>query len=664
MEALEKLDRVVQERRFVYPFAAIVGQEKAKLALLAVAVNPAIGGVLLVGDKGTGKSTMVRALADLLPEIEVSEGCPFNCNPRNPAEMCDECYRKYLSGSLKVALRKMRVVDLPLSITVDRLVGTLDIKRALTEGVRALQPGLLAEANRNILYIDEVNLLDDYVADVLLDAAAMGWNIVEREGVSVRHPARFILIGSMNPEEGELRPQILDRFGLYVKVEVSMDPEERAEIVRRVEEFLRDPMAFYKKWEPEQQKLREAIKRAREIINDVVIDDDLIKLITKTVVELGIRTHRAEIVVVRTAKALAALEGRTRVTMEDVKKALELALPHRLKSKPFEPPRPPPQMSQRDQQPPEGQSQTPPPQPPGGQDMQNRQPPKGGKEPSGGGAKGEDRQIQAPAKPREETFKAEDVNAEIAALFHRLRDVGSGLRGARRSLVTSIGHPHGVHISYIPPRRAEDLVDVDLTATIVAAALNNPAVPLKVAEEDFRVRVRRKRAPLLRVVLLDSSGSMAVEKRIAVAKGLVSKLAESSYVNREYISLVVFRRFGAEVLVPPSRRYEEVIAALDHVPTGGRTPLPHALLQLYNLARAFKVKFRDGKVVGILITDGKGNVPLRSSVEEDVVNLSSALKRAGVEIEIYDTRPRTAIDPAPSYIELIAELANARVFRV
>jgi len=664
MEALEKLDRVVQERRFVYPFAAIVGQEKAKLALLAVAVNPAIGGVLLVGDKGTGKSTMVRALADLLPEIEVSEGCPFNCNPRNPAEMCDECYRKYLSGTLKITLRKMRVVDLPLSITVDRLVGTLDIKRALTEGVRALQPGLLAEANRNILYIDEVNLLDDYVADVLLDAAAMGWNIVEREGVSVRHPARFILIGSMNPEEGELRPQILDRFGLYVKVEVSMDPEERAEIVRRVEEFLRDPIAFYKKWEPEQQKLREAIKRAREIINDVVIDDDLIKLIAKTVVELGIRTHRAEIVVVRTAKALAALEGRTKVTMEDVKKALELALPHRLKSKPFEPPRPPPQMSQRDQQPPEGQSQTPPPQPPGGQDMQNRQPPKGDKEQSSGGAKGEDRQVQAPAKPREETFKAEDVNAEVAALFHRLRDVGSGLRGARRSLVTSIGHPHGVHISYIPPRRAEDLVDVDLTATIVAAALNNPAVPLKVAEEDFRVRVRRKRAPLLRVVLLDSSGSMAVEKRVAVAKGLVSKLAESSYVNREYISLVVFRRFGAEVLVPPSRRYEEVIAALDHVPTGGRTPLPHALLQLYNLARAFKVKFRDGKVVGILITDGKGNVPLRSSVEEDVVNLSSALKRAGVEIEIYDTRPRMAIDPAPSYIELIAELTNARVFRI
>jgi len=660
MGALEKLDRVVQERRVVYPFAAIVGQEKAKLALLAVAVNPAIGGVLLVGDKGTGKSTMVRALADLLPEIEVSEGCPFNCNPRNPAEMCDECYRKYLSGSLKITLRKMRVVDLPLSITVDRLVGTLDIKRALTEGVRALQPGLLAEANRNILYIDEVNLLDDYVADVLLDAAAMGWNIVEREGVSVRHPARFILIGSMNPEEGELRPQILDRFGLYVKVEASMDPEERAEIVGRVEKFLRDPIAFYKKWEPEQQKLREAIKRAREIINDVIIDDDLVKLIAKTMVELGIRTHRAEIVIVRTAKALAALEGRTRVTMEDVKKAMELALPHRLKSKPFEPPRPPPQMSQRDQQPPEGQSRT----SPSGQNTQNRQLSKGDKEPSGGGAKGEDRQIHAPAKPREEKFKAEDVNVEIATLFHRFRDMGGGLRGARRSLVTSIGHLHGVHISYIPPRRAEDLIDVDLTATIVTAALNNPALPLKVTEEDFRVRVRRRRAPLLRVVLLDSSGSMAVEKRIAVAKGLVSKLAESSYVNREYISLVVFRQFDAEVLVPPSRRYEEVIATLDHVPTGGRTPLPHALLQLYNLARAFKVKFRDGKVVGILITDGKGNVPLRSSVEEDVVNLSSALKRDGVEIEIYDTRPRMTIDPAPSYIELIAELTNARVFRV
>jgi protoporphyrin IX magnesium-chelatase (EC 6.6.1.1) len=311
--------------RPVFPFPAIVGLDDAKLALMIAAVNPAVGGVLLRGDKGTGKTTLVRSFADVLPEEDYVAGCPFNCHPEDPRLMCDACFERWSRGEqLPRVRRKMKVVNLPLSITVDRLVGTLDIKRAITEGIRALQPGLLAETNRNILYIDEVNLLDDYIIDILLDAAAYGWNIVEREGVSVKHPSRFILVGSMNPEEGGLRPQLLDRFGLVVDIEAPKDPEVRAEIVRRVEEYEEDPFVFYEMWRPEIERLRQTIIKAREDLPKVEVPEDLLKLLTKTVVEMNIRTSRAEIITIRAAKAIAALEGRNRVTVEDLKRLWNL----------------------------------------------------------------------------------------------------------------------------------------------------------------------------------------------------------------------------------------------------------------------------------------------------------------------------------------------------
>ncbi|WP_157198802.1 ATP-binding protein [Methanocaldococcus infernus] len=320
-----------------YPFTAIVGQEKMKKALILNAINPKIGGVLIRGEKGTAKSTAVRALADVLPELEVVEGCPFNCDPNG--ELCDICKERKKRGELKVIKRKMKVVNLPIGATEDRVVGTLDIEKAIKEGIKALEPGILAEANRNILYIDEVNLLDDHIIDLLLDAAAMGWNIIEREGIRVKHPSRFILVGTMNPEEGELRPQILDRFGLMVEVEGLRDIKERVEVIKRVEEFNENPEAFYKRFEEEQKKLKERIIKAREILKNVKIKDDLLELISKICLELGIQTSRADITVVRTAKAIAAFNGREYVTLDDIKEACELALPHRMRRKPFEPPR-------------------------------------------------------------------------------------------------------------------------------------------------------------------------------------------------------------------------------------------------------------------------------------------------------------------------------------
>ncbi len=632
-----------EERRIVYPFTAIVGQEKAKLALLIAAVNPLVGGVLLRGDKGTGKSTMVRALADVLPEIEIVADCPFNCNPRNPLEMCDYCYQRWKRGEeLPVRKAKMRVVDLPLSVTIDRLVGTLDVEKALKEGVRALQPGLLAEANRNILYIDEVNLLDDYIADTLLDAAAMGWNIVEREGVSVKHPARFILVGSMNPEEGELRPQILDRFGLVVDVEAPLDPEVRAEIVKRVEEFYSDPIGFYKKYEAAQKELQEKIIKAREILPEVTISEDLLELLAKTVAEMGIRTCRAEIVTVRAAKAIAALDGRRKVTLEDLKKAMELALPHRLKSKPFEKPKTPP----------------PPPPPPSRSDD--------GGERGGGGRGGESSTDRRGG--REEVFGAVHVDAPLPEANRRREQLPElpRDRGSRDERRTVIGSYRGVPVSYTVPKRVEEVTDVDLVATIRAAALRSPGLlPVRITRSDYRVRVRKARVPRLNVIILDSSGSMAARRRISIAKGVAVKLVEESYVKRDSMALIICRGMDAVVAVPPTRRYEVVLNTIEAAPTGGRTPLASALYKLLLLARAAKMKNPETAVRGIVITDGKANVKLgiARSLREELEALLKALSSWKVELIVYYTPPSSSLRVAPSFIELFEEY-GAKVYRV
>jgi len=635
------------ERRIVFPFTAIVGQEKAKLAPLIAAINPSVGGVLLSGDKGTGKTTLVRALADLLPEIEVVADCPFNCNPRNSLEMCDLCYRRAMnSEELKIVKRKMRVVDLPLSITVDRLVGTLDIKRALKEGIRALQPGLLAEANRNILYIDEVNLLEDYIIDVLLDAAAYGWNIVEREGVSVKHPARFILIGSMNPEEGELRPQILDRFGLYVKVEAPLDPKIRMEVVKRVEEFQSDPISFIKRYEPMQEELRRKIIRAREIINEVIVPDDLLELLAKTVVEMDIRTHRAEIVTVRAAKAIAALDGRKIANLDDLKKAMELALPHRLKAKPFEvppqimPPKPEERHSNSEREKQDNIGQ------------QNRD------EHKDVNGLGKGATTLSNLGNREERFNAENVNIDVGDIV-RLRSRFQWSRSSRDVRMTIVNVPHGIPISYTIPKGIP--YDIDLTATIVATALRGSN---EIEEDDIRVRIRRARAKRLYAILLDSSGSMAVMRRIAIAKGIAMKLIENAYIKRDELALISFRGSRSEVVIHPTRRYSDVLKFLDDIKTGGKTPLPSALYDLLIMAKIFKAKYRNAVVTGVLITDGKANIPLWEDVKGDIGRLCEALKRMGIKLETYDTRPQGLIDPAPSYIDLIANITGATIHKV
>jgi len=314
----------------IFPFTAIVGQEEMKTGLIINVIDPSIGGLLIMGEKGTAKSTAVRALAELLPETTAVKGCPFNCDP--DGVLCTACLTTLETEEhLHRAKKKMRMVELPLGITEDRLVGTLDIEHALKKGEKRFEPGLLADANRNFLYVDEVNLLEDHIVDLLLDSAAMGVNTVEREGISFSHPARFILVGTMNPEEGELRPQLLDRFGLCVDVEGIRDVRQRVEIVERREAFEDDAEAFASTWEPEEHAEAERIRKAILSLGDVAVDREILVAIAHLGIELEVDGHRADLVTRKAAQAVAAHEGRDRVTLDDVEGVAPMVLAHRVK---------------------------------------------------------------------------------------------------------------------------------------------------------------------------------------------------------------------------------------------------------------------------------------------------------------------------------------------
>jgi magnesium chelatase subunit I len=319
-----------------YPFSAIVGQDEMKLALLIAAVDPSIGGVLIFGDRGSGKSTAVRAFAALLPKMTVVLHCRFGCDPADEVGLCDECRAREAKGPLKTRQIGVPVVDLPLGVTEDRIVGALDLERALAQGVKAFEPGLLARANRGFLYIDEVNLLEDYLVDLLLDAAASGENVVEREGLSVRHPARFVLIGTGNPEEGELRPQLLDRFGLSVEVKTPDVLVDRIEVVRRRDAFERDPSLFAEKWKKEDARVRRRIAAARAALDTIEVADAVLEKASQLCINLSTDGLRGELTLMRAARAIASLDGEKKVTQMHLRRVAASALRHRLRRNPLD----------------------------------------------------------------------------------------------------------------------------------------------------------------------------------------------------------------------------------------------------------------------------------------------------------------------------------------
>ena len=320
-----------------FPFSAIVGQDEMKLAIQIVAIDPKVGGILALGDRGTGKSTAVRALADLLPPLQVVVGCRYGCDPTSNSATCTDCTSLKATGKRpKTETRPVPVVDLPLGASEDRVVGALDLEKALSQGVKAFSPGLLAQANRGFLYIDEVNLLEDHLVDLLIDVAASGENVVEREGLSVRHPARFVLVGSGNPEEGELRPQLLDRFGLSVEVRTPQDIDQRIAVIKRRDAFERDPQRFREEWAAENERLRDHIVKARKLLDKVKVGDDLLRLCAHLCQSLGTDGLRAELTLMRACRSLAAMQGHKAATPAHLRTVAPMALRHRLRRNPLD----------------------------------------------------------------------------------------------------------------------------------------------------------------------------------------------------------------------------------------------------------------------------------------------------------------------------------------
>jgi magnesium chelatase subunit D len=632
---------VTHRQADIFPFSAVVGQETLKLALTLVAVDPAIGGVLVSGHKGTAKSTAVRALARSLPTLAVVEGCRFGCDPDWPDLLCDECRARAAASDLPRTERRPELVELPVSATEDRVLGTLDFEHAIKAGERRFEPGLLARANRNVLYVDEVNLLDDHLVDSLLDVAASGVNTVEREGVTISHPSRFVLVGTMNPEEGDVRPQLLDRFGLYVTVQGLDSPRERVEVVRRRNAYEADPSGFCERWRAEERALAESIVTARARLGSVALADDLLYLIASICAELGVEGHRADITIARAAVALAALEGRAQATADDVRTVAPLAVAHRIRRGPWDPETSAEALARTlaEAAPASGEGSS------------------GSGEGSGlGGSQSfagdgiahvaheVDERLEFPATSAQEVLPPTGGHERVWGLLDRGRYVAS---------------------SRATPLNASD---VALDATIRAAAARGqgqaggPGGPaVSIGHDDLRSKVRSRRAGACVLFCVDASGSMGVSTRMETAKAAVMDLLVDAYKRRDRVGLVTFRGDRAQLVLSPTGSIELARLRLADLRTGGATPLAHGLsTALEVLGRESR---RDENLVPwlVLVTDGRGNVGLGGAPDEDTRMMASRLREAGIRSLVMDSGSDTA---RGSVARELADLAGGTYLRL
>ncbi|HEY3752655.1 MAG TPA: putative cobaltochelatase [Pseudonocardiaceae bacterium] len=588
-----------------FPFSAVVGHDDMRLALLLNAVHPAIGGVLVRGEKGTAKSTVVRALAALLPAVDVVEGCRFACDPAAPDPDCPDSPHP----DAPAHTRSARLVELPVGATEDRLIGSLDLERALTEGVRAYQPGLLAGAHRGVLYVDEVNLLHDHLVDLLLDAAAMGRAHVERDGVSVSHAASFLLVGTMNPEEGELRPQLLDRFGLTVRVVAAREVSVRAEVIRRRLAYEADPDAFAAQWTAADRELADRIVAARRALPLVALPDTEVRRIAAVCAAMEVDGMRADLVVARTAIAHAAWRGADAVTEEDVEIAVRLALPHRRRRDPFDEPGLDEEQLSDAMNSAADQLESPDPDddPDGGgagspSDSGEQQ---ATDQQAAGQQNGSGEQQGAPATaPSAE--QAPSVPAPpFRARLIQVPGIGEGAPGRRSRARSGFGR-----VVRAADVGAPDGAGLHIVGTLSAAApyqrgrgRTGPGLELRTG--DVRRAVREGREGNLVLFAVDASGSMAARARMSAVTGAVLSLLSDAYQRRDKVGVVTFRAAGAELALPPTSSVDAAARRLRRLSTGGRTPLADGLLLTRRVLAAERLRDPRRRPLLIVLTDGR-----------------------------------------------------------
>ncbi|GAB3757867.1 hypothetical protein GCM10027599_24470 [Yimella radicis] len=623
-----------------FPFAAIVGADDMALALVLTTVSPEVGGVLVRGEKGTAKSTMVRALAEVLPDVEVVEHCRFGCDPRRDERCPDSPH-----DDTPTRMRPARLVELPVGATEDRVVGSLDLGKALAAGETSFEPGLLAQAHRGLLYVDEVNLLHDHLVDLLLDAAAMGRNTVERDGVSISHAARVTLVGTMNPEEGELRPQLLDRFGLTVEVRASRDPQHRAEVVRRRLAFDADPIAFADRFRPEQQELRSRLHDASARVATVRLGDRALATIARVCAGFDVDGMRADIVTARAARAHAAWCGRDEVTKDDIRVAARLALPHRRRRNPFdapgldeelldrlldEDPDPEPDGPEPDGLEPDG------PQPDEPGDESGDESPEGGDTGDGGSPgkpaddrsttpapsdrsddssdglsdhatddpAGDDASDNAAPTERPSAVGVAAPNSAFRARTFTVRGIGAGSAGRRSAAITSAGRTIG------STRRADGAQRLHLPATITAAAPRQHERGrrdgrLRFATDDVRLRITQGKESNLVLFAVDASGSMGARQRMSEVKTAVMSLLVDAYQRRDRVGVISFAGAGADLVLPPTGSVEAAACCLSDLPHGGRTPLAEGLLRTLATVQVERLRDPHRRPLVVVLTDGR-----------------------------------------------------------